>query len=273
MDSSAFPSMSHQLSKIGGTGTIIYTGNNEIRGALIRACSRQTEHPLQNIRLYRWLQDQHRQWKGIRYQAGQLLEHQEDCIQRAIQKTILQAPKNKGGFRSDPFYTAVLNDFEENLRTTIANFRQVNMHVWLVVPPINLNLPPKTAVIDPAIPLQEHPSIQALIDQKNWAAVLKRDPTHALANYYVGKQKNDIVALSMAAERDYASQRITPSLQEIIVDICTQNQPGVLCVDLRYLQFESSEDFFHDFCHPTREYGINTITQSLLPLIQQHIPE
>ena len=272
MDSAALPAMSTQLSAIGGTGVIMYTGNNELRGALLRACSTQNGLPFQQLYVYRWLQDQYRQWSGIQYTYNQLAEHQEDCMQRALKQSINQHPTQKGEGRSDPFYLEILQQFQNNIMLAITSFGKKNMHVWLIIPPINLNSPPQQSRIDPTLPEHERKTIHQLIQKKEWNGVLQRDPKHARANFSVGIDKQDTKKLLLAAEHDYASSRITPSLQNILVGICTNKEPHVTCIDLRYLQNDNIEQYFHDFCHPTYEYGVDLIAQSLLPHIQPHVP-
>jgi len=272
MDSSAFPAMSAQLSTIGGTGVIMYTGNNELRGALLRACSTQKSHLFQYFYVYRWLQDQYRQQSGIKYTFNHLAEHQEDCIKRALKKRINQHPTKKGTGRSDPFYLEILQQFHKNITHSITSFGKKNMHVWLIIPPINLHSPPQQSRIDPTLPEEERKAIHQLLQKKEWERVLKRDPKHALANFSVGIAEQDTQKLMIAAEEDYASSRITPSLQNTLVDICVNKEPHVTCIDLRYLQNDNIEQYFHDFCHPTYEYGVDLIAQSLLPHIQPHVP-
>ena len=120
---------------------------------------------------------------------------------------------------------------------TIENFAQSKIPVIIVIPPINLYHKP------------EYTDTQQI-------------------HYEVGIKKQDQDLLRRAAEFDYASRRITPSLQKALLEICEQYENSVQCVDMRYIEEDNTQKFFVDFCHPTFDYGVNAIVQSILPHVE-----
>ena len=260
MDSSSFPSLAEQLTDIGGYGVIIYTGNNELQGALLRLCASPTP-VLYTFKTYQLLLDLQRRVHGIQYQFDALAEHQDDCISRALLQTIEQLPKSDGHIRSDPFYQKLIRDFRQRMLQTIDTFQGENMKVWLVIPPINLLERPAFSIPDPKLSAEDRLKVLIKSKERKWSDILDIDPNHAQANYELGIQPPyDYEKLRIAAERDYRSRRITLGIQKELLNICTLRE--IDCIDLRG-QEELSSRFFHDFCHPTREYGVQTIAQTL----------
>jgi hypothetical protein len=141
------------------------------------------------------------------------------------------------------------------------------MEVWLVIPPINLEQPPVYAHPNPILSHETKSLINNLVQKKQWTSILLLDQTHAKANYELGIKTQDKNKLIIAAQRDYATQRITPAFQDILLEICETNPKTVTCIDLRHIQEDNTSQFFHDFCHPTRTFGVDSIANSLL----QHI--
>ena len=260
MDSSAFPMMSLQLQNIGAEKVIIYAGNNEIRGALLSMCTSE-KSIFSKLHLYRWIQDTYRQYNGFHYTYDQLAEHQEDCIEKSALQVVSQVQHIGGDYRQDELYIQLLSSFKQNLSTTIQNFAKSNIPVILVIPPINLYQKPDYTYT-------KSTKIQTLEYEQNWKRILQLVPTHARANYEIGIQSKNIELLRRAAEYDYTSRRITPSLQKALLEICQKYENNVRCIDMRYIEEDDTQQFFVDFCHPTFESGVDAIVNSILPHIE-----
>ena len=140
--------------------------------------------------------------------------------------------------------------------------------MWLVIPPINLHESPTHAQAAPYLPQETKSVISSLTQNQDWTSILLLDPTHAAANYHVGMKEEDADLLRTAAEFDYASRRITPSLQQELVKVCEKYQTQITCVDMRYIEENDVQKFFVDFCHPTFDFGVDAIVESLLPHIE-----
>ena len=268
MDSSAFPEMSDQLANIGGKGVIVYTGNNEIRGSLLQLCTSPKQSILSNIRLYRFLQDIYRQYSGFQYTFNHLKEHQEDCVSRSVTTVLSQISDFPTSYRNDEAYRITLQSFSKNIQTTIDHFRRANMQVWMVIPPINLQEPPQFAHANPNLLPETLALIAKLEKQEDWESIHLLDTTHARASYEVGMTNHNIELLRLAAEFDYATRRITPSIQNKMLDLCTANQEEVSCIDMRHIEEHDTDRFFVDFCHPTLDFGVEQIADSLLPFLE-----
>ena len=263
MDSSAFPAMSKELSAIGAEGIIIYTGNNEIRGSLLSMCSPQ-QHLFANIKIYQWIQDRYRKSSGFQYSYNQLAQHQEDCILTSLTTITDQIENPESTNRSDQLYTGLLSSFTNNVSTAIENFINEQIHVFLVIPPINLYQNPEYSykgVTNPS-------AIEKLERNKEWNRIIELIPNHAMANFKMGLRTNDLTLLRRAAEYDYASRRITPSLQEALMETCQKYEKDVTCIDMRYIEENDAKRFFVDFCHPTFDFGVNSIVESILSHIE-----
>ena len=211
--------------------------------------------------MYQLILDLQRRYHNTQYQFNALAEHQEDCIDRALLETLKQSPADVSSIRSDPFYETLKHTFRENLLQSIERFREAGLHIWLVIPPINLLERPTFSIPDPALSPEDRLSVLMYSKEKRWAEILRIDPNHAQANYEIGRiPPYDFNKLRIAAERDYRSRRLTWGLQDILLQLCKERD--VVCVDLRD-QEKKSELFFHDFCHPTQQYGVQTIAQAL----------
>lgn len=282
MDSGSFPDIIEEIINYQPEGIFIYTGNNEIRGALTERCSNPyrvgLEKQINRIRTVQLLRDQFRRFRNVSVQFDRLAERQDDCMKREIE--VIQKEQ-----RTQEHQQMVLERFQTNLQESIDIATQNNIAVYLAIPPINLLLPPSDQHWNRGLPKKEESFLQELLHQKPvpWEQVLKLDPSFTLASYQrgmqlqqEGKSSQALQHLRNAVSQDHFSKRITPALQEVIVTLCKEN-PHIYCIDIdRSFQKAMKgaipdETLFEDFCHPTFEKGTSLIADQFINALRNDI--
>ena len=268
MDSSAFPKLTRELVSLDADYLIIYSGNNEIRGRLIEACTNPYrvgfERQFSRLRTVQLIREQIRRFHQVGYQFDALAERQQECLLRQVKIELANSTDSDTTERQDLFYNDVLQSFSVNIQKTIDIAKSKDLTVILVIPPINLQVAPEFSLPHSSLAESEHRKIEHLHRQKLWEDILQIDSTYAIANYEVGIKTSSSAHLWASVQRDYLTKRITPELQAVLVDICENNE--ITCVNLqKIIEERGITGFFTDFCHPTFETGVDLIVSELVP--------
>lgn len=304
MDALAFPPRAEELLELNPDGLLIYAGNNEIPGQLIEECSDPlrlgVEQALNEVATVRLMRTAYvRLWGRRRLAQIQAPERdQRDCMTARLREALAaeppQARPTRGGagawwpYRDDGLYRRTVETFEDHLKRVVSIASAEGVQVWLAVPPINLLDPPNRSFHAPWLTRDERDQVRALAapirearEREDWATVislaelaLSVDPGYAELHYRLGMALKEVgrieearVHLRMAAEWDYLGDRITPSLQDAVWAVCS-DQATVECVDVEAEFNRAAElglpgaDLFVDFCHPTREEGTDLIARA-----------
>ena len=293
MDASGFSTILTEIAELDPSGIILYTGNNEIRGALLESCTNPYREGLQRklmaLRSIRLLQDQYRRFKKISIQASTLKRQQSDCMQRALRESFAQAPhKTDFPLRDDPLYWRAHERFVDGLERSIQQAEDMDVPLFLVIPAIHLLSSPEGARPNPRLNADQKTQFETALQtaQKSdkladWQQAYALDPTHALVNYQIGLHlinQSEIIAarthLEAAVERDYLSKKITPTFQRALKKRCAQ-ESNLYCIDMAEV-FEAhsphgiaGSELFVDFCHPNKSQGIPLIAEQLGQAILQ----
>ena len=220
MDSRAFPAMARQI--VGLThGLIIYSGNNELRGTLIEACSdpyrEGLERWLNQVRMVRMVRNSYRELrKDEPMPINEMAAHQDKCSTHEVNRQISLARNGEdisarrgddepwfpvAPARTDRFYLEAVRVFRKNLEQVLALARGRGVKVYLVFPAVNYLHAPNLSLPRPGLPRQDQDRLEQLVrsgeaflDQKRLEearrdldAALALDPSHAQANYLAGR--------------------------------------------------------------------------------------
>ena len=275
MDSVTFPSILREIQAYMPEGILIYSGNNEVRGSLTERCSNPyrigVEKQLNRLRTLQLLRDQFRRFRKVSVQFDHLAERQDDCMKREIQN--LQYHDQIVEHQQ-----AVRERFQENLRQTITIALRNNIDVFLAIPPINLLVPPVEQDWNHSLSANTQQRLQEVLQQHpiNWEMALELDPSFALASYRLGMQRHQEGRLEdsrrylqNAVSQDLLSQRITPELQESLLELC-ESFPSVHCIRVDHAFQNTTADgildstLFVDFCHPTANRGTTLIANAFV---------
>lgn len=287
MDASGFPHLINEIKELDADGLIIYTGNNEIRGALLEACTNPyregIQRTLNEIRIIQLLQDQYRRFRKVSVQPSEINRQQSDCMQEALSASFQESPTaTQFPLRDDPLYWRAVERFKDGLTRSLELAEEHGLPVFLVVPAINLLASPEHAAPNTRLDTQTRDRFETALQKaqisdalEDWQNAYALDPTHALVNYQIGHHlinKSEIIAarthLETAAERDYLSKRPTPHLQKEMLTFCNHGS-NVHCVDVSTVFEEKSpngiagSELFVDFCHPNQSQGIPLISATL----------
>jgi hypothetical protein len=296
MDVQGFGPIVSEITTLGPDAFIIYTGNNEIRGALLEECTSPYREGIQRhinqLRLIQLLQDQYRRYKKISIKPNEIVQQQSDCMNQALNHSLNSKLIPKPfPLRQDPLYWTAVERFSQGMRLTLKSALNKNITVYLVIPAIHLMAPPELSVPDPLLSSENRVLFDTLLqtaqssnNMEDWQAAYKLDPTHAFVNYQIGIRliaNSEITTavrhLESAVERDYLSKRITPTLQKELRNMCSEF-PEVKCIDMDKAFREHSpngipgSELFVDFCHPNQTQGIPLITKSLTKAILESPP-
>lgn len=293
MDASGFSDILEEVEGLDPSGIIIYTGNNEIRGALLEACTNPyregIQRSLMELRSIQLLQDQYRRFQKISIQPSTLTRQQSDCMQQALQESFSAPPQTHDfPLRDDPLYWRAQERFLAGLERSIQQIEAMDIPLFLVIPAIHLLSSPEGALPNPRLNTAQKKQFETAFQTaqksdklEDWQAAYGIDPTHALVNYQIGLQlinRSEILTarrhLEAAVERDYRSKKITPTFQKTLKSLC-ENRKNIYCVDMAAV-FEShsphgiaGSEVFVDFCHPNRAQGIPLIAEHLSQAILQ----
>lgn len=291
MDASGFPDVLSEIADLNPSGIILYTGNNEIRGALLEACTNPYREGLQRylmeLRVIQLVQDQYRRFQKMSIKPSSLSRQQSECMQNALNESFV-LPKQSHDFplREDPLYWRAEERFKIGLERSMDRIEKMNVPLFLIIPAINLLAPPTGALPNPELTQTQKQQFDTALQiaQKSdtlpdWQQAYAIDPTHALVNYQIGLHlinQSEIIAarthLEAAVERDYLSKRITPTFQNTLRTFCSSHT-DITCIDMAEV-FDShspnglsGSEVFVDFCHPNRSSGIPLISKTLVEVI------
>ena len=311
MDSNAFPDLTREILALNPDGLIIYAGNNELQGHLVQVCmgpvpTEEHRPPGSSLAILRvgrrWLQ----RLRGDEgYEPEQLIHDQIDCMRGAVRdQREERARSGRGGpddrvegdepwrpvwpDRTDTLYLDTLRQFQRNLEVVLDLARDRDLPVWLAVPTVNAQVPPRFPMFRADLPPRRRDElghaltvVERLVGEGDLAAakaandaVLEEDPTHAGACYNAGMfalAEGDLprarMLLQAAIDRDFIGTRLTSHLQGVLRGLC-RDRPEVRCVDVQ-AAFEAraggeppGNELFVDFCHPTFELGVQMIAET-----------
>jgi len=311
LDAGSLPEMTAEILALQPDGLVIYTGNNELRGGLVRACTNparlgldRTLNQLASVRMGR------RAWRsasgrGEPMGVEQLIVHQNECMSApidALERTWQQgegepAPQ-RAQARDDALYREALHSFHASLEQVLDMAEQAAVPVWIAIPPLNYQKAPSRSLF--LKKLDEHQRtdlVTALARAVELAGtgsqadakdalddILELDPTHARASFLRGmialedgdsEQAKDL--LQAAADWDYSGGRVTSHMRQTIEQLC-EDHSGAVCVDVHGAFLDRAAaglpgpDLFVDFCHPTYELGTQIIAESFADLIAPSAP-
>ena len=272
MDSRSFPRMMKEIVKLSPHGLVIYTGNNELRGALIEACSdpyrEGLERWLNQVRLVRLARSTYRQHRADqKLTINQMALHQDNCMTREVDRQLRQArvedvnatPDDEepwfpvGPARTDRWYVEAVRTFARNLERVLDVCRGAGIKVYLVLPAVNLRGAPMLTRPRVALGAEERrrrwnlvASAEGFWEKKKPAearrdveAALALDPTAADANHLAGlmdlaqgKLKSARRRLQLAVDRDYQGGRVTSHMEGALRQLCKLH-PEIACVDAK----------------------------------------
>ena len=280
MDSVTFPSILREIKAYKPEGILIYAGNNEVRGSLTERCSNPYrvgfERQLNRLRTLQLLRDQFRRFRKVSIQFNHLAERQDDCMRREIQNIQQNA-------QIAEHQKTVRDRFQENLRQTITSALRNDIDVFLAIPPINLLVPPSEQDWNSGLSQEKEQQLQEVLRQQpvNWERALALDPSFALASYRLGMQlyqdgrlEDSRRHLRNAVSQDLLSQRITPELQQALLELCASFS-SIHCIRVDQAFQNAAVDgipdstLFVDFCHPTANLGTALIANSFAAEIKR----
>ncbi len=295
MDSSSFPRMAREAIDLGADALLIYAGNNEIQGQLLRECTDPYGRGLARLgnRLItlRWARDRWRALQGwTPPDAPAMVDAQQACIARSLDAQRAeggQAP-SAGGPRLDPGYQRVVDGFAHGIEEVIEQADDAGIPVWLGLPAVNLRTPPglgdASGSLDPSqqqrlADLVRGASDHAEHDRPEQALTLAEQaltlaPGHARALWLAGEAQLALgqparakALLQLAVDHDRLGRRTTSELIGVLQASC-QAHPHVGCADVRAAFDRAAPDgipgdtLFVDFCHPEREQGVQIIAEA-----------
>ena len=295
MDSSSFPRMAGEAIDLGADALLVYAGNNEIQGLLLRECTDPYGQGLARLGSHSltmaWARDRWRQLSGwTPPDAPAMVDAQEACLARALDAQRAEAGAGPGaeGPRVDPGYQRLLQGWARNLDAVLTQARRAEVPVWLAVPAVNLRSPPDHGEpppdLDPAqlrrlegllqgarAELEHGHHEQALTHARE---ALTMAPGHAEALWMAGEA---LVATGRAVEaqplhqravdHDWLGRRATSDLGALVLERCAAHA-DVHCVDVAAAFADAASDgipgdeLFVDFCHPERTTGTQLIAEA-----------
>ncbi len=280
MDSRSFPRMMKEIVALSPHGLVIYTGNNELRGALIEACSdpyrEGLERWLNRVRLVRLARSTYRQYRADeKLTIDQMAVHQDNCMTREVDRQrrlargedVTARPDDdepwfpRSPARTDRWYVEALRTFRQNLERVLKMSRSAGIKVYLVLPAVNYRGAPM--LTRPRIKLGGEDrrrrfnlvsSAESFWDKKrptearrDVEAALALDPTAADANHLAGmmdlaqgKLERARRRLQLAVDRDFQGGRITSHMDGVLRQLCTEHEE-LTCVDARGLFTKASK--------------------------------
>ncbi len=221
LDSSALPGMTRELVELSPDGLLIYTGNNELRGGLVRACTNPRrvglDRLMNELALIRLGRSSWRSWKGYELGFSAVAQRQDDCMRSSLRAQWDWEQANAvGGPESDPagsepwlprwpqrtdaLYLDTLRSFGRELERTLDIAARHDVPVWLAVPALNHRSAPREPLFRADLSLAELSAARGLLQDAEQArrrgdtasarqaldALLAIDPTHAGACHQRG---------------------------------------------------------------------------------------
>ncbi len=272
MDSRAFPQMMREITRLDPHGLVIYSGNNELRGALIEACAdpyrEGLERWLNKVRLVRLARSTYRQVQASeQLSIDQMAMHQDKCMTYEVDRQLETVRAGDGvaskgsdepwfpasPARTDRFYVEAVRVFADNIQRVLAMARSAGIKVYLVYPAVNYLHPPNLARARADLGPQDIQQLDQLVRSgegfldkgrtaeasRDLSAALALDPGHADANYLAGKldleagrQASARKRLQLAVDNDYFGDRITSHMEGALRQLCKANEE-VTCVDVK----------------------------------------
>lgn len=224
LDSRALPEMVEELLAYEPHGLVLYTGNNELRGALLHACSAPYREGLlrwlDRVRLLRLGRNLWRIYRGadaVR-NVDRLKATQAACMDRflderwaawharGVEREPPSTPAHRPAWkpawpaRLDPQYAQVVEDFRANLLEVSRLTRAAGVRVWIALPPVNLLHPPEDPRPSPGVAPEDLPSLRRAVDEMEqawedgaadrfrtaWSRARALDPVHGSVLWYGG---------------------------------------------------------------------------------------
>lgn len=272
MDSRALPAMMKEIVRLNAHGLIIYTGNNELRGALIEVCANPyregLERWLNKVRLVRLVRSTYRQLRsGEKLTIDQMAMHQDKCMTREVDRQMIIArggdvsarkEANEPWFpvppaRTDRYYVDAVRVFASKMRQVLAMSRAAGIKVYLVFPAVNYLHAPNLTRARADLGGQDRRQQEQLVRSAEGNLAKKRtvearrdldralalDPTAADANYLAGtldlaqgKLASARKRLQLAVDRDYFGDRITSHMEGVLRQLCQDNKE-ITCLDVK----------------------------------------
>jgi hypothetical protein len=295
MDSSSFSRMAAEAIELGADALLVYAGNNELQGQLLRECTDPYRQGLARLgnRLVtlRWARDRWRRLSGwAPPDTPAMVDAQQACIDRALeaQRAEITAAPHAAGPRNDPAYQRLLGAWARNLDAVLSQAHHAGVPVWLAIPAVNLRAPPEHGEPPPGLdPAQrqrlagllqgarselQHGHHEQALTRAREALELAPDHAEALwlegeALLAAGQAEQARIALQRAVDHDWLGRRATRQLGELLLERCAAS-PEVHCVDVQGAFAAAAPDgvpgdeLFVDFCHPERVRGVQLIAEA-----------
>jgi hypothetical protein len=296
LDSSRFPELAREAVALGATDLVVYAGHNEISGRLIDRCLAPQQMGLarvvDRVRTLRVLLVWAERMRGAPPPSAESLrQHQDDCMEAALDRALAETPPGPGPQRADAVAQDTVRGFARALAEVADVAEAAGVPVWVGRPVGNLRAAPVAPRVNAGLAAEPARVVAAVWRQAQVGAVepaaldaaIAQDPTHAGLRWARGMASvaadPDAARLDLqaAVDWDYQGTRVTAPLVAVVDALCAA-RAGVHCVDVA-AAFETAaggavpdEALFVDHCHPTWEGGTPLISAAFAQQIRGESP-
>jgi hypothetical protein len=236
MDSNGFPALAAEILMLEPDGLIIYAGNNELHGHLMRARSERARVRLERwgnsvatVRLGRLLW---RHWREPeKLDLARTIQHQRDALEQQVRhQQRRRRDRGLGGpgervagdepwlpswpARTDQLYLDTLRSFHDNMENVIEQAAARDVPVLLAIPPANTTHPPELSLVRGDLGTERAGALTAELARARGAleqgdtsaaialldAILEEDPSLAAACHLRGLIAREAGELELARE-------------------------------------------------------------------------